>query len=137
MKLSPFTRAALGTLVWSENDEDGSDNPPPLLNDAPGTHYASGADVDTEQFDFDEAGLKEFAQDCDDFWDDVVNTGLDNLGPEDSYASDFIFTRNGHGCGFWDGDWPSPADKKLTKIAEAYGTVGLYRGDDGKLYFHN
>lgn len=45
---------------------------------------------------------------------------------------DFWLTRNHHGAGFWDrglyhGD-------KLTKIAHAYGSRDLYRGDDDLLY---
>ena len=36
---------------------------------------------------------------------------------------DFWYTREGHGCGFWDGDWPLHGDA-LTEIAEEIG------GDD-------
>ena len=33
---------------------------------------------------------------------------------------DFWLTRNGHGAGFWDGDWPKYGDM-FTKIAESFG----------------
>lgn len=36
---------------------------------------------------------------------------------------DFWFTRNYHGCGFWDGDWVE--GEKLTAIAHSYGEVNL------------
>jgi hypothetical protein len=41
-------------------------------------------------------------------------------------ARDFHFTRNGHGCGFWDGDWDHLGDdvvEKLCSIAKSYGSL--------------
>lgn len=48
---------------------------------------------------------------------------------------DFWYTRNGHGCGFWDGDWPEDVGDCLTDAAQQYPQVTLYQGDDGRLYF--
>lgn len=47
---------------------------------------------------------------------------------------DFWLNRNGHGAGFWDGDWPEPDAAALTKAAESFGNVDLYIGDDGRIY---
>lgn len=48
---------------------------------------------------------------------------------------DFWYTRNGHGCGFWDGDWPEPHAAALTAAAESFGEVNdVYRADDGRVY---
>lgn len=47
---------------------------------------------------------------------------------------DFWLTRNGHGCGFWDGDLPEDVGNALTAAAKKFGTADLYAGDDGKLY---
>jgi len=47
---------------------------------------------------------------------------------------DFWYTRNGHGCGFWDGDWPEPYASELTAAAKAFGEVDAYLGYDGKVY---
>ena len=47
---------------------------------------------------------------------------------------DFWLTRNGHGAGYWDGDWPEPAATRLTDAAQACGEVDLYTGDDGTIY---
>jgi len=48
---------------------------------------------------------------------------------------DFWLTRNGHGAGFWDGDWmPRHIGEALTKASKPYGEVNLYVGDDGKIY---
>ena len=46
---------------------------------------------------------------------------------------DFWFTGCGHGCGFWDGDWPE-AGNRLTEACKKYPEVGLYVGDDGLIY---
>lgn len=35
-------------------------------------------------------------------------------------AHDFLLTRNGHGAGFWDGDYPEHGDR-LTEIAKEFG----------------
>lgn len=47
---------------------------------------------------------------------------------------DFWLNRNGHGAGFWDGDWPEPAASALDKAARAAGNVDIYVGDDGLIY---
>ena len=48
---------------------------------------------------------------------------------------DFWLTRNGHGAGFWDGDWDhTPYADKFTESSKAYGTFNLGLGDDGLVY---
>lgn len=47
---------------------------------------------------------------------------------------DFWLTRNGHGCGFWDGDWPEEIGKTLTEASHAFGECDLYVGDDKLIY---
>lgn len=49
---------------------------------------------------------------------------------------DFWLTRNGHGAGFWDGDWPEPQATELTDAAKMFGMSDLYLGDDGLLYLN-
>lgn len=48
---------------------------------------------------------------------------------------DFWLTRNRHGAGFWDGDWPDEAGRRLSEASYAFGEIDLYVGDDGLLYF--
>jgi hypothetical protein len=57
-----------------------------------------------------------------------------DLSPFDSARAghDFWLTRNGHGAGFWDGDYPEPQATRLTKASEAFKGVDLYVGNDGK-----
>lgn len=49
---------------------------------------------------------------------------------------DFWLTRNGHGAGFWDGDWGDRGDA-LTAICEKFGEVDLIVGDDGFIHSLN
>jgi len=51
-------------------------------------------------------------------------------------GSDFHFTRNGHGCGFWDGDWPEHG-ARLNELSTPYGTCELVQSVDGSFYTHN
>jgi len=61
-----------------------------------------------------------------DNWDDIA---------EDVKLAgyDFWLSRNGHGAGFFDGDWDEVGDK-LQAIAAAYGEFNLYVGDDNQIY---
>lgn len=59
---------------------------------------------------------------------------LDGLDLSD-VAHDFWLTRNGHGAGFWDGDYEKEIGKKLTQISKKYGPLHVVVGDDGKLEF--
>ena len=36
---------------------------------------------------------------------------------------DFWLTRNGHGAGFWDGDWPAFQGEMFTNISKSFGEV--------------
>lgn len=47
---------------------------------------------------------------------------------------DFWLTRNGHGAGFRDGDWPEPAASRLDGASKAAGTRDLCIGDDGAVH---
>jgi hypothetical protein len=55
-------------------------------------------------------------------------------GREYEAGVDFYLTQNGHGAGFWDGDW-EPWGKQLTEMCKEFPEAVLYKGDDGKLYF--
>lgn len=49
---------------------------------------------------------------------------------------DFWFTRNHHGCGFWDGDWDWNPELRdyLDNLAKKFGECEVYTGDDEKIY---
>lgn len=50
-------------------------------------------------------------------------------------GGDFWYTRNGHGVGFWDRGLPESVSQPLDTLAQTFGEVWPYRGDDGKVYF--
>lgn len=61
--------------------------------------------------------------------------GVEVVFPDDTRAGrDFWYTRNGHGAGFWDGDWPEPYGAQLAYASTAFGEVDAYLGDDGKVH---
>lgn len=47
---------------------------------------------------------------------------------------DFWLTTQGHGAGFWAGDYPEAAGKLLTSACADYPQVFPYIGDDGLVY---
>jgi hypothetical protein len=47
---------------------------------------------------------------------------------------DFWLTRNGHGCGYFDGDWPRGIGEGLDRLAKDFGPYDLYVGDDGLIH---
>lgn len=88
----------------------------------------------------DEAEIKAMA-DCQAFYEAHSDLFLERNCPKSANwpidelaAHDFWLTRNGHGAGFWDGDWIEPAATKLAKAAEAFGESYAYLGDDGLIY---
>jgi hypothetical protein len=73
-----------------------------------------------------------FRKDCEAFLQEA-----DVIAPGESdsdLAHDFWLTRNGHGAGFWDGDYEEEIGEKLTALAKKFRKVDLYVGDDGKVY---
>lgn len=71
-------------------------------------------------------------EDCINFY----NENADDIatGDDERAGHDFWLTREGHGAGFWDGDWDDEIGSRLTDAAHQYGEVYIYVGDDGKIY---
>lgn len=99
---------------------------------------ADGKEIGDAGFaDLDPDALAKILADCAKFQDSRawVDTLEGHQGADEEHAGrDFWYTRNGHGCGFWDGDWPEPYATQLTDAAKAFGEVSVYLGDDGKVY---
>ena len=82
--------------------------------------------------DLDESTLAQIEDDCEQFIKITVGKNTDKF-ETDHPGHDFWLTRNGHGTGFWNGDYPIHGDY-LTKISERFGECNIYVGDDNKLY---
>lgn len=114
-----YLDAYITTALWSSLDRD--DNP---LDD----NYSID-DLAPESVDRANKDIQAFIN-------AVEKQGLDTSDHEYSQVMyDFWLTRNGHGTGFWDGDYEKILGDKLTDICEKIGSVDLYVGDDNKLYF--
>lgn len=108
-----FTRAYIEAALWSSTDDDGN----PLDE-----NYSTG-DISDETKEKMYADCAKFQELAGDLIDDSSKAG-----------HDFWLTRNGHGAGFWDGDWPEPAATQLTKLARRFGEYDLYVGDNDTIY---
>lgn len=120
--LDPFTRAYIHAALWSSTDDNGT----PL-------------DSKYEVEDIAPDTLKVIIEDCKQFQQQNSSLFTDCLRSGGEYTDDeraghdFWLTRNGHGAGFWDGDWPTTGER-LDKAAKKFGEAELYVGDDGYLY---
>jgi len=94
--------------------------------------HAEGKALDVEEPELDEGTVLEMEEDCQNF--EAQNAEDLSVGGTEQGGHDFWLTRNGHGAGFWDGDWPKPQADRLTRSSKAFGEFHLYLGDDGKIY---
>jgi hypothetical protein len=117
--MTTFLAAYIRAALWSTNDESDASGGEPLDQ-----NYAV-TDIAKETLD-------KMVIDCACFQAE----NQDDLEGEDEEqtAHDFWLTRNGHGAGFWDGDYEEEKGKRLTESSKRFGEVNLYVGDDGKIY---
>ena len=114
-----FIRGYVECALWSSTDERGE----PLEDRYDETSIAASSAnkmrADCEKFIVENSALLERVR-----------------GKANEAGHDFWLTRNGHGAGFWDGDWPEDIGEKLTKSAKKFGESDLYEGSDdmGDLY---
>jgi len=115
-QLDQFTIAYIECALWSSTDDD--DN---ALDD----NYSIE--------DIDKDCLSDMIEDCRIFQERHkadIQYNLTRAG------HDFWLTRNGHGAGFWDGDWPEDIGNRLTKhCKEDWGEATLYVDDNGKIQY--
>ena len=114
--------------LWSSNDESTPSGGEPFDRNYDESHFSPEANAT-------------MARDCAEFLARARETlraceSLD-YAPDDTYEQaghDFWLTRNGHGAGFWDGDWPKFEADRLDYIACSFGECHLYVGDDGAIH---
>ena len=117
-ELSPFVRSYIESALWSSTDDAG--------NPLDGEQYADA--------ELAPPTIGRFIADCEKFMTACEQLpGFDAIR-DGHIAHDFWLTRNGHGAGFWDGDYPEPIATQLTDLAHSFGECDLYIGDDGKIY---
>jgi hypothetical protein len=122
--------------LWSTNDESDESGGEPM------DKKYSAEDLAPSALARLEADVREFLEACDAAGYDYAARSDANLkgalNPKystDEYAvHDLWLTRNGHGAGFWDGDWAEPFATWADEYAERAGSRDLYVGDDGRIY---
>ncbi len=117
-KLDAFTTAYLTAALFTEDPNPGQGE------------YSEHGEWTIDNIDPE--SLEEVIAECG-YFQHVNQVDID--GNVSHAGRDFWYTRNGHGCGFWDGDWPEDIGERLTREAAKAGSRSLYLGDDGKLYF--
>lgn len=116
-----FFQAALWSTVANATNNDNDDR----------SFAALGYDID----DFDPHVRNALAEECESFQEefgDAIDADVQR-SPAMPWPSNrelagygLWMTRNGHGVGFWDGDWPEPLSEILTDSAQRLGEVQLY-----------
>lgn len=112
-ELDQFKQAYITCLLWAEYD----DNDEPL-------------EYNYDESYFSPALQAQIDSDCEKFFTanyDLIKSNIENAG------HDFWLTRNGHGAGFWDGDWPEHGDT-LTTAGKEFPEVCVYIGDDNLIH---
>lgn len=115
--LDEFTKAYLVCALWSSNDNSTPSGGEPL-------------DKNYEIVNIEWKSLRRMIEDCAKFQADHFLHIQEYLARA---GHDFWLTRNRHGSGFWDGDWPDDVGKLLTDAAHGYGECDLMP-ERGMLY---
>ena len=121
--IDELIKAYIVAMLWSTNDESDEYGGEPM-------------DANYDPSDISSEFMSSIKSDCKKFVEDNYEFIKDDL---EMAGHDFWLTRNGHGAGFWDGDWEFEIDGKnagehLTEVSKAAGEVNAYVGDDGKIY---
>jgi hypothetical protein len=111
--LETFTQAYYCALYFTETGDDGQ--PPCDAELSPDAKRQIEAEC--EKF-YTKSGLEAI----------YGSTAIEQAG------HDFWLTRNGHGAGFWDGDWAEPKATELTALSDTFGSQDVYLGDDGFIH---
>lgn len=100
-----------------------------LWADSPDDETADMFTIDNVSPEF----LQEASANCKRFFDSVIRLGV-KVEDYTLLGHDLWLTRNGHGAGFWDGDWED--GDMLTELVDSmFSETYIYLGDNNKIYF--
>ena len=121
--LKEFTQATIEALYFTETGED---------------------DQPAKDAEMDEECRLDIEADCRSWWRRygcfvmteacICNRHGESHSKAAQAGHDFWLTRNGHGAGFWDGDWSDNYATMFTKGAQEYGIFNVLKGDDGNIH---
>ena len=125
-QLDEFTRGYIDAALWSSTDNSDEGGGQPL-------------DSNYSVNDISQQAMADMVSACRNFQDnnrELLEIAAAEDGQDAGHQGhDFWLTRNGHGAGYWDGDYAETGDR-LTEAAKQYGESDIYVGDDGKLYLY-
>jgi hypothetical protein len=125
-QLDEFTRGYIDAALWSSTDDSDEGGGEPL-------------DSNYDVRDISPQAMADIISVCRNFQEnnrELLEIAAAEDGQDAAHQGhDFWLTRNGHGAGFWDGDYEETGDR-LTEAAKQYGESDIYVGDDGKLYLY-
>ncbi len=145
VKLSDRTVHYLKTILWAETvnlpciEEDLVDGKMDVDEDHPmhGIKECTPLDDHFEYSDFTEAALRKAETEVSAWFKYLEDEGLYDLTREyagdDTIAHDFWLTRNGHGCGYFDGDYGDTLGDTLDKACESHKKQNVWINEDGTL----
>lgn len=126
--LDPFTRAYVQAMLFSETDELTEDGGDPL-DDNYGIEH-----IDRDTLDMMIADCAKFQE----YYGSLLTAenfvGRRDCSVAEMAGHDFCLTRNGHGAGFWDGDWSDDVASVLTEGAKSFSSFNLCIGEDGFIH---
>jgi len=120
-KIDAFTQGYIATAFWSSSDESNDQGGEPL-------------DRNYDISDLSPGALQVMIRDCAKFQENNADDLANSENSDSRCGHDFWLTRNGHGAGFWDGDYPEGIEGRLTTASDAFGECSLYIGDDKQIY---
>lgn len=148
VELSDRTIAYLETVLWAEtvNLPVAEDELVDGFMDVDEDHVLHGIeeceplDRHFNVDDFDAESLRKAESDCDEFFKRLEANGLTEATAEcaddDQVVHDFWLTRNGHGAGFWDGDYDGFEENlgdNLTALSKEFGEQWVMVNEDGSV----
>ena len=148
VKLSNRTVAYLTTILWAETvslpvtEDELVDGRMDVDDDhvLAGIEECTPLDDHFEIGDFDAESLQKAEDDCNGFFDRMDMNGLSDAASEcaddDTIVHDFWLTRNGHGAGFWDGDYDGHEENlgdNLTELSKDFAGQHVLVNEDGSL----
>jgi len=147
--LSDITARYLETILWAETvlmpvpDDELVDGRMDVDKDHPLHGIVEGFPLD-EYFgldDFSDESLERAESDCAEFFDRIDDADLleraNRFADDEHIAYDFWLTRQGHGAGFWDGDYKDDTDNvgdALSEVAAEFGECYVVVGEGGQLH---
>lgn len=135
VEVSERTVSYLASALWSSRislpDGEVTDTKHQLYGITEDDHFDAHFSVE----DFSPAALKRAENDVQRFFDSLKIKRLyieaRTFADDDHIAHDLWLTRQGHGAGFWDGDYGNRLGKDLTKLCESYREVNLFVDEQG------